>query len=138
MNQQFRLQRFAKAVPGPAEVSDDRVTLAVLFSGDMTFQLRGRLPHPGEHVGVDGFLGPSEILVLADETGRPSAIAAEVAGRRIAVKTIEGQPTPGSGAAPEEDRRREELKKKALEQPSVQSLIDVFGADIQEVEEIDR
>ena len=29
-------------------------------------------------VGVDGLLGPSEILVLADETGRPSAIAADL------------------------------------------------------------
>jgi histidinol dehydrogenase len=29
-------------------------------------------------VGVDGFLGPSEILILADETGRPDFIAADM------------------------------------------------------------
>lgn len=29
-------------------------------------------------VGIDGFLGPSEILVIADETGNPRAIAADL------------------------------------------------------------
>jgi histidinol dehydrogenase len=29
-------------------------------------------------VGIDGFLGPSEILVIADETGDPRAIAADL------------------------------------------------------------
>ncbi|MEX2271088.1 MAG: DNA polymerase III subunit gamma/tau [Vicinamibacterales bacterium] len=67
------------------------------------------------------------------------AIASEAAGRKIAIKTIEGQPAPGSGgAASDEDRRKAELKRKALEQPNVQSVLDVFGAEIQEVEEIDR
>ncbi|HWA25641.1 MAG TPA: molybdopterin-dependent oxidoreductase [Lacunisphaera sp.] len=33
VNQQFRLQKFAKAVPGPAGVVDDLVTLATLASG---------------------------------------------------------------------------------------------------------
>jgi NADH-quinone oxidoreductase subunit G len=32
VNQQFRLQKFAKAVPGPADVSDDRITLAELVA----------------------------------------------------------------------------------------------------------
>ncbi len=32
INQQFRLQKFAKAVPGPTEVSDDLVTLAELVA----------------------------------------------------------------------------------------------------------
>ena len=32
MNQQFRLQKFAKAVPGPAGVSDDLVTLTSLLA----------------------------------------------------------------------------------------------------------
>ena len=65
------------------------------------------------------------------------AVASQVAGRKIAVKAIEGG-SPKTGAAADEERRKDELKKKALEQPSVQSLIDVFGADIQEVEELDR
>src|SRR5205807_10110760 len=29
-------------------------------------------------VGIDGFLGPSEILILADDTGRPDFIAADM------------------------------------------------------------
>ena len=62
-------------------------------------------------------------------------VAASVAGRKIGVRVIEGAAT--AKASPDA-ARKEELKKKALEQPSVQSLIDVFGADIQEVEEIDR
>jgi NADH-quinone oxidoreductase subunit G len=33
VNQQFRLQRFAKAVPGPAGIADDLVTLSNLVSG---------------------------------------------------------------------------------------------------------
>lgn len=32
VNQQFRLQKFAKAVPGPADVSDDLITLAELIA----------------------------------------------------------------------------------------------------------
>ena len=32
VNQQFRLQKFAKAVPGPADVADDLVTLAALVA----------------------------------------------------------------------------------------------------------
>jgi len=65
------------------------------------------------------------------------AIAAEAAGRKLTIRTIETS-APAAAGPSAEDRRKEELRKKALEQPSVQSLIDVFGADIQEVEEIDR
>jgi DNA polymerase-3 subunit gamma/tau len=85
--------------------------------------------------------GPAHKLLRSQlDQQRPSieAIASEVAGRKIAIKTIEGQPAPGSGSASDGERRREELKKKALEQPNVQSVLDVFGAEIQEVEEIDR
>lgn len=87
--------------------------------------------------------GPAHKLLrsqLDQQRAAVEAIAEGVAGRRIAVKTIEGQPPPGSvgTAASDADRRKDELRKKALEQPSVQSVLDVFGAEIQEVEEIDR
>jgi NADH-quinone oxidoreductase subunit G len=43
VNQQFRLQKFSRAVPGPAEVSDDLVTLAELVAaaggGIVSFEL---------------------------------------------------------------------------------------------------
>ncbi|MDQ3170748.1 MAG: hypothetical protein M3Q55_11475 [Acidobacteriota bacterium] len=87
--------------------------------------------------------GPAHKLLrsqLDQQRASIEAIATELAGRKIAVKTIEGQPPPGSAgaAASDADRRKDELRKKALEQPSVQSVLDVFGAEIQEVEEIDR
>lgn len=86
--------------------------------------------------------GPAHKLLRSQlEAQRASveALALEAAGRRITIRTVEGQPLPGESGVPSDaDRRREELKKKALEQPSVQSVLDVFGAEIQEVEEIDR
>src|SRR5882757_5591413 len=43
VNQQFRLQKFAKAVPGPAGINDDLVTLAELVAaaggGMISFEL---------------------------------------------------------------------------------------------------
>jgi ketosteroid isomerase-like protein len=35
----------------------DREELAKIFTADMTFHVRGPLPRPGDHPGVDGFLG---------------------------------------------------------------------------------
>jgi ketosteroid isomerase-like protein len=34
----------------------DRETLSSLFTDDLTFHVRGPLPRPGDHAGVDGFL----------------------------------------------------------------------------------
>lgn len=80
-------------------------------------------------------LKPGQRLLDAPRAALETAASA-AAGRKIAVKINE---SAGGKAGPsDEERRKDELKKKALEQPSVQSLIDVFGADIQEVEEIDR
>jgi len=46
------INRMTKAV-----FENDRDTLAEVFSDDMTFHVRGALPRPGDHDGVDGFLG---------------------------------------------------------------------------------
>jgi ketosteroid isomerase-like protein len=46
------INRMTKAV-----FENDRDTLAKLFTDDMTFHVRGPLPRPGDHAGVDGFLG---------------------------------------------------------------------------------
>jgi len=40
-----------------AVFENDRDTLADLFTEDMSFHVRGPLPRPGDHTGVDGFLG---------------------------------------------------------------------------------
>jgi ketosteroid isomerase-like protein len=46
------INRMTKAV-----FENDRDTLSGLFTDDMTFHMRGPLPRPGDHDGVDGFLG---------------------------------------------------------------------------------
>jgi histidinol dehydrogenase len=48
----------------------------IVGPGNLYVQLAKRLLSGG--VGVDGFLGPSEVLVLADETGHPRFIAADL------------------------------------------------------------
>jgi ketosteroid isomerase-like protein len=40
-----------------AVFENDRETLVDLFTDDLTFHVRGPLPRPGDHTGVDGFLG---------------------------------------------------------------------------------
>jgi len=40
-----------------AVFENDRDTLADLFTEDVSFHVRGPLPRPGDHTGVDGFLG---------------------------------------------------------------------------------
>jgi ketosteroid isomerase-like protein len=46
------INRMTKAV-----FENDRDTLAKLFTDDMVFHVRGPLARPGDHAGVDGFLG---------------------------------------------------------------------------------
>src|SRR5437773_2380018 len=45
------IDRMTKAV-----FENDRDTLAEVFSPDLAFHVRGPLPTPGDHTGVDGFL----------------------------------------------------------------------------------
>ena len=46
------INRMTKAV-----FENDRDALTELFTDDMTLHVRGPLPRPGDHAGVDGFLG---------------------------------------------------------------------------------
>lgn len=46
------INRMTKAV-----FDNDRETLTDLFTDDMQLHVRGPLPRPGDHHGVDGFLG---------------------------------------------------------------------------------
>ena len=45
------VNRMTKAV-----FENDRSTLTEVFTDDLTFHVRGPLPRPGNHTGVDGFL----------------------------------------------------------------------------------
>ena len=48
----------------------------IVGPGNLYVQLAKRAV--GGAVGIDGFLGPSEILTIADETGIPAYIAADL------------------------------------------------------------
>jgi len=70
-------------------------------------------------------------------------LATELAGRRMAVISVEGTASspPGQSGAPTEAApgadRKAELKQQALADSGVQALLDVFAAEIRDVEEID-
>jgi DNA polymerase-3 subunit gamma/tau len=64
-------------------------------------------------------------------------LAQTVSGRRISVIAREGQPTAATpDAAAKTSTRQEELLARAKAEPSVQAVLDVFGAEIEDVEEI--
>ncbi len=66
--------------------------------------------------------------------------ASQLAGRRMAVVSVEGtaQPSPGSAAAgaPTAKDRQQALKEQALADSGVQAMLDVFAAEIKDVEEM--
>jgi DNA polymerase-3 subunit gamma/tau len=64
-------------------------------------------------------------------------LASQVAGRRITVVSAEGAAAkkPPVAGAPEKDRQTE-LRQQALADPSVQTMLDVFAAEIKDVEEM--
>jgi DNA polymerase-3 subunit gamma/tau len=64
-------------------------------------------------------------------------MAQAVAGRRIAIVTREVAPaSPSQPMAEGQAERRAELEARAKAEPSVQAVLDVFGGDIEDVEEI--
>jgi hypothetical protein len=55
-------------------------------------------------------------------------------GRKITVVAREGQPAPsGTGSS---DTRQADLRARARAEPTVQAVLDVFGGEIEDVEEI--
>jgi DNA polymerase-3 subunit gamma/tau len=63
-------------------------------------------------------------------------IASTLAGRRIAIVSAEAAPTqPPADRRPAVSDRQEELRQQALEDKSVQAMLDVFGGEIRDVEE---
>jgi DNA polymerase III subunit gamma/tau len=138
------------AAPSSAEGQGPRADLKDAILSELRKQkkmLHGTVVAQAQRIELAGdtlsfMFAPAHKLLrsqLDQQRASIEAIASEVAGRKIAIKTIEGQPAPGSAGGPtDDDRRRDELKRKALEQPNVQTVLDVFGAEIQEVEEIDR
>jgi hypothetical protein len=65
-------------------------------------------------------------------------IAQEATGRRIKVVAKEGQAAPRPASNDESgSRRKAELTARAKAEPSVQAVLDVFGGEIEDVEEIE-
>ncbi len=50
-----------------AVFENDRDTLTEIFTPDLQFHVRGPLPRPGDHTGVDGFLGA--LGAIFEQTG---------------------------------------------------------------------
>jgi DNA polymerase-3 subunit gamma/tau len=68
-------------------------------------------------------------------------LAQSIAGRKITVVAREGQPaTPAAQdpAAAAAAARQAELRARAKAQPEVQTVLDVFGGEIEDVEELDK
>jgi ribosomal protein L12E/L44/L45/RPP1/RPP2 len=67
-------------------------------------------------------------------------LAQTAAGRKIAVITKEGDSGPASAAAPGDPAaaaRAAGLKARAKAEPTVQAVLDVFGGEIDDVQELD-
>jgi DNA polymerase III subunit gamma/tau len=66
-------------------------------------------------------------------------MASTLAGRRMTVTSVEGVPVaakePGARASAPVDERKDALKQQALEDSGVQAMLDVFAAEIKDVEE---
>ncbi len=63
-------------------------------------------------------------------------IAHSVAGRKIAILAKEGQPAPAAASDENPATRKAGLRDRAKAEPTVQAVLDVFGGEIEDVEEI--
>jgi len=68
------------------------------------------------------------------------SVAQQAAGRRIAVAAVQleaaAAPVPGPGEAPPPPDRKAELRQQALAEPGIQAMLEVFPAEIRDVEEM--
>jgi hypothetical protein len=65
------------------------------------------------------------------------AIAEQVAGRKLAVRAVEVDAAGSSAPAAGDDPGRATLMARAAAEPAVQNMLDVFRAEIRDVEEIE-
>jgi DNA polymerase III subunit gamma/tau len=65
-------------------------------------------------------------------------LASQLAGRKMAVVSAEGTAAPqqGGGGKSGGTEKQAELRQRAMEDSSVQAMLDVFGAEIKEIEEM--
>ena len=105
----------------------------------------GTVVAQAQKIEVDGdrivfAFGPHQKALRSTLDGSRTAleeIASRLAGRRIIVVSAEGITAPAAAdavSAPASDRKAE-LKQQALEDSGVQAMLDVFAAEIRDVEE---
>jgi DNA polymerase-3 subunit gamma/tau len=109
------------------------------FHGTVVAQAQ-RIEQDGDRIVFT--FGPHHKALRAQfEQNRPllEDVASRLAGRRMAVVTVEGTAAaPPRADAPrpaQTSERQEQLKQQALEDSGVQAMLDVFAAEIKDVEE---
>ena len=107
----------------------------------------GTVVAQAQRIDVDGdrvvfTFAPNQGALRAQlEQARPwlDVLASQLAGRKTTVVSAEGTAaarTPGAPAAAPEKDRQTELRQQALADSSVQAMLDVFAAEIKDVEEM--
>jgi DNA polymerase-3 subunit gamma/tau len=102
-----------------------------------TFLSKAQRVEPAEGAIVLTFAPEDKAARAAVERARVEleAMAAQVAGGTVALRCVEGASTrPAAPTAG--DLAREQLRRQALEHPAVQATLEVFAAEIRDVEEI--
>jgi DNA polymerase-3 subunit gamma/tau len=136
-------------LPAPAAVASpdslkqaflDEVRKAHKMFYGTVFAMAQKIELEGDRITLT--FGPHQKVLRGqlDQRRAPlEEIASRLAGRRIAVVSQEGTAVaPPSGAvrsAPPVSERQAELKQQALEDSGVQAMLDVFAAEIKDVEE---
>jgi hypothetical protein len=64
-------------------------------------------------------------------------LAQQASGRKIRVVAKEGEPVAPQAADPARSAKAADLKARAKAEPVVQTVLDVFGGEIEDVEEIE-
>jgi hypothetical protein len=72
---------------------------------------------------------------LEGKRGWVEQVAKSVTGRPIKLVTKDGEPAPVVEKAAPTDAKRADLKARAKAEPTVQAVLDVFGGEIETVEE---
>jgi DNA polymerase-3 subunit gamma/tau len=141
----------ATTVPGTPATADDDAGLRERFVEQIRQRkrlLHGTVVAQAQRVEVTGdvvtFCFTSQHRVLRKQVeenrGVLEQLAEEVAGRPMTVRAAEVDPPPAApGAAPSSDQEAQaRLRERALADNAVQAMLDVFPAQITDVEEIDR
>jgi DNA polymerase-3 subunit gamma/tau len=142
----------ASPVPSPAAdvqpVAPDQLKQAFLDEVRKSHKLfYGTVFAMAQKIDLDGdrvvfTFGPHQRVLRVQLDQRRSAleeIASRLAGRRMSILSIEGSaapaPSAGTRQGPQVTERQAELKQQALEDSGVQAMLDVFAAEIKDVEE---